>query len=72
MTLEEENIRDLITTSFKVGRLYERAPENFTPETTENDLIFDLFLKFAAQHKELWLNSVTVKNFLRHQQGKEK
>ena len=71
MTYEEEKIRDLITTAFKVGRLFERAPENFTPETTENDLIFDLFLNFASQNKELWLNSKTIRNFL-EQQRKEK
>lgn len=43
MTVEEENLRELVRLAFITGRLYERAPENFTPETTENDLINEIY-----------------------------
>lgn len=43
MTLEEENLRELIRLAFITGRLYERDPDNFTKETTENDLINEIY-----------------------------
>lgn len=43
MTIEEENLRELIRLAFITGRLYERNPDNFTQETTENDLINEIY-----------------------------
>lgn len=52
MTLEEENLRELVRLAFITGRLYERNPENFTPETTENDLINEIYERNNQQGKE--------------------
>lgn len=52
MTLEEENLRELVRLAFITGRLYERNPENFTPETTENDLINEIYERNNKQGKE--------------------
>lgn len=51
MTLEEENLRELIRLAFITGRLYERNPDNFTQETTENDLINEIYER-NKQRKE--------------------
>lgn len=43
MTLKEERIRDAIKMAFITGRLFERDPRNFSPDTVEEDLINEIF-----------------------------
>ncbi|MGN1091438.1 MAG: hypothetical protein ACI4RJ_03000 [Alphaproteobacteria bacterium] len=52
MTVEEENLRELVRLAFITGRLFERDPQNFTPETTENDLINEIYERNKMKGKK--------------------